>query len=320
MRVQAASAPPASTSPVDARAGPAAESDRRRVGHVRPRRRARRAVRSAGRLGAVTAKSVAVVRVGGQPAAARRGGARRRDVQLGRAPGPGCRRVDRARSPRARSARRARDRVDLGPHVDDYEAAAARAQGCRAIASSRSRSISRARMSKRAPTCSRTRDDSDARRNPGGGRRARRRGARVREAVAERHRHRRDRRRRARRGRDRSHVGQHGDGTHDRRRHARARASVRAVAGCQGPPIKPIALRAVWEVSRAHPGVPIIGTGGVSDGRGRGRDAARRRARGRCRHRDVPRPARTLRIVDELANVVRAHDVARVRDLTGGLQ
>ena len=36
--------------------------------------------------------------------------------------------------------------------------------------------------------------------------------------------------------------------------------------GLSGPPIKPIALRAVWDVSRAFPGVPIIGTGGVSTG------------------------------------------------------
>ena len=36
--------------------------------------------------------------------------------------------------------------------------------------------------------------------------------------------------------------------------------------GVSGPPIKPVALRAVWDVHRAHPGVPIIGTGGVSTG------------------------------------------------------
>ncbi len=42
---------------------------------------------------------------------------------------------------------------------------------------------------------------------------ARRIGAGVREALAERDRHRRDRRRRARRGRDRPHVGQLGDGS-----------------------------------------------------------------------------------------------------------
>jgi dihydroorotate dehydrogenase (NAD+) catalytic subunit len=36
--------------------------------------------------------------------------------------------------------------------------------------------------------------------------------------------------------------------------------------GLSGPPIKPIALRAVAEVARAIPGVPIIGTGGITSG------------------------------------------------------
>ncbi len=38
------------------------------------------------------------------------------------------------------------------------------------------------------------------------------------------------------------------------------------VGGYSGRPIKPIALRCVWEVSRAMPDVPIIGTGGVVSG------------------------------------------------------
>ena len=78
-------------------------------------------------------------------------------------------------------------------------------------------------------------------------------------------------------GRDRAHARQHGDGTRDRRRARARRSSARAAAGFSGPPIKPIALRAVWEVARALPGTPIIGTGGVRDRRGRGRDAARGR-------------------------------------------
>ncbi len=36
--------------------------------------------------------------------------------------------------------------------------------------------------------------------------------------------------------------------------------------GLSGPAIKPVALRAVWEVSRALPGVPIIGVGGIRTG------------------------------------------------------
>ncbi len=38
------------------------------------------------------------------------------------------------------------------------------------------------------------------------------------------------------------------------------------VGGYSGTPIKPIALRCVWEVSQALPDLPIVGTGGVSSG------------------------------------------------------
>ena len=88
----------------------------------------------------------------------------------------------------------------------------------------------------------------------------------VREALAQRHRHRRDRARRARRGRDRAHVGQLGDGIARSTRSARAPRLGAGGGGLTGAPIKPVALRAVWDVARAFPGVPIIGTGGVSSG------------------------------------------------------
>lgn len=38
------------------------------------------------------------------------------------------------------------------------------------------------------------------------------------------------------------------------------------VGGYSGGPIKPIALRCVWEVSQALPGLPIVGSGGVASG------------------------------------------------------
>jgi dihydroorotate dehydrogenase (NAD+) catalytic subunit len=38
------------------------------------------------------------------------------------------------------------------------------------------------------------------------------------------------------------------------------------VGGVSGPALKPIALRAVFEIAQAVPGTPIIGTGGVSSG------------------------------------------------------
>ena len=38
------------------------------------------------------------------------------------------------------------------------------------------------------------------------------------------------------------------------------------VGGYSGPPLKPIAMRCVWEVSRAIPELPIVGCGGVQTG------------------------------------------------------
>ena len=37
------------------------------------------------------------------------------------------------------------------------------------------------------------------------------------------------------------------------------------VGGLSGPAIKPLALRMVWDVARALPGLPIIGIGGIAD-------------------------------------------------------
>ena len=49
---------------------------------------------------------------------------------------------------------------------------------------------------------------------------------------------------------------------------ARARAPRLGAGGggLTGAPIKPVALRAVWDVAREFPSVPIIGTGGVTSG------------------------------------------------------
>ena len=49
---------------------------------------------------------------------------------------------------------------------------------------------------------------------------------------------------------------------------AEQRPALGAVTGgLSGPAIKPIALRAVWQVHRALPDIPIIGSGGVMSGR-----------------------------------------------------
>lgn len=90
--------------------------------------------------------------------------------------------------------------------------------------------------------------------------------------------------------------------------------------GLTGTPIKPIALRAVWEVSRAHPGVPIIGTGGVSSGE----DAIEMLLAGAAAvgvgTATFADPRAPLRIVEEITTWCAANDVGRVRDLIGGLR
>ena len=90
--------------------------------------------------------------------------------------------------------------------------------------------------------------------------------------------------------------------------------------GLSGTPVKPIALRMVNEVARAHPGVPIIGTGGVSTGA----DAAEMMLAGAhavgVGTATFLDPRATLRIVDELKSWCARHGVTRVCDLTGGLK
>jgi dihydroorotate dehydrogenase (NAD+) catalytic subunit len=90
--------------------------------------------------------------------------------------------------------------------------------------------------------------------------------------------------------------------------------------GLSGPPIKPIALRAVYEVSRAHPGVPIIGTGGVTTGV----DAAEMLLAGAhavgVGTATFLEPRATLRIVEELRAWCARQGITRVAELTGAMR
>jgi dihydroorotate dehydrogenase (NAD+) catalytic subunit len=90
--------------------------------------------------------------------------------------------------------------------------------------------------------------------------------------------------------------------------------------GLSGPPIKPIALRAVHDVWRAYPGVPIIGTGGVTTGT----DAAEMLLAGASAvgvgTATFADPRATLRIADELARWCARHGVGKVRELTGAME
>lgn len=90
--------------------------------------------------------------------------------------------------------------------------------------------------------------------------------------------------------------------------------------GLSGAAIKPVALRAVHDVTQAVPGVPVIGTGGISNGR----DAvemllagASAVGVGTATFRD-PRAPR--RILGEVLDWCAAHGVGRVRDLTGAVE
>jgi dihydroorotate dehydrogenase (NAD+) catalytic subunit len=90
--------------------------------------------------------------------------------------------------------------------------------------------------------------------------------------------------------------------------------------GLSGPAVKPIALRVVHDVTRALPGVPVIGTGGVATGV----DAVEMLLAGAvavgvgtATFRD---PRATLRIRDELAAWCGRHGIDRVADLSGALR
>ena len=87
--------------------------------------------------------------------------------------------------------------------------------------------------------------------------------------------------------------------------------------GYSGPPLKPMALRAVMEVATCLPGLPIVGCGGVT----RGGDVVEYLMAGAAAveigtvHFAEPRAAR--RIDRELAKWCRSHGVDRVSDLVG---
>jgi dihydroorotate dehydrogenase (NAD+) catalytic subunit len=90
--------------------------------------------------------------------------------------------------------------------------------------------------------------------------------------------------------------------------------------GFTGPPIKPIALRAVWDVSREFPRVPIIGTGGVATGV----DAIEMLLAGATAvgvgTATFAEPRATLRIVEEIRAWCAANGVTDVRTLIGGVR
>jgi dihydroorotate dehydrogenase (NAD+) catalytic subunit len=90
--------------------------------------------------------------------------------------------------------------------------------------------------------------------------------------------------------------------------------------GLSGPAIKPVALRAVHDVARAHPGVPIIGTGGVTTGV----DAAEMLLAGASAvgvgTATFHDPRAPLRVLEDLLGWCATHAVSRVAELTGAME
>lgn len=92
------------------------------------------------------------------------------------------------------------------------------------------------------------------------------------------------------------------------------------VGGYSGPPLKPIALRCVWEIAQALPSLPIIGCGGIS----RGTDVVEYLLAGASAvavgtaHFAEPRVGR--RILRGLERYCSKHGVRSVRDLVGGAE
>jgi dihydroorotate dehydrogenase (NAD+) catalytic subunit len=102
----------------------------------------------------------------------------------------------------------------------------------------------------------------------------------------------------------------------------RARRPILAndVGGLSGPAIKPLALRMVWDVARACPGVPLIGIGGIAEAD----DAleflvagARAVQVGTATFYD---PTAAERLLDDLTERLAAAGIADVNDLIGTLR
>jgi dihydroorotate dehydrogenase (NAD+) catalytic subunit len=90
--------------------------------------------------------------------------------------------------------------------------------------------------------------------------------------------------------------------------------------GLSGPPIRPVALRVVHDVSTAFPGTPIIGTGGISTGEHAVEMLLAGASAVGVGTATFAEPRASLRILEELESWCASHGVARVSDLIGKLE
>jgi dihydroorotate dehydrogenase (NAD+) catalytic subunit len=92
------------------------------------------------------------------------------------------------------------------------------------------------------------------------------------------------------------------------------------VGGLSGPAIKPLALRMVWDVARALPGLPVIGIGGIADAD----DALEFLVAGASAVQvgtaTFYDPTASERLVDDLARRLAEAGVGDVNDLIGTLR
>jgi dihydroorotate dehydrogenase (NAD+) catalytic subunit len=92
------------------------------------------------------------------------------------------------------------------------------------------------------------------------------------------------------------------------------------IGGYSGRPIKPVALRCVWEVSQALPGLPIVGSGGVASGD----DVVEFLLAGAAAvgvgtaHFADPKIGR--RIIRQLSKYLQRHRIGAVTDLIGAVE
>ena len=92
------------------------------------------------------------------------------------------------------------------------------------------------------------------------------------------------------------------------------------IGGLSGPAIKPLALRMVWEVSRALPGLPIIGIGGISEAV----DALEFLVAGASAIQvgtaTFADPSAADRMLDEVTEMLETANVERVTEIVGTLR
>ena len=87
--------------------------------------------------------------------------------------------------------------------------------------------------------------------------------------------------------------------------------------GVSGPGLGPIAVRAVWEVARAMPELPIVGVGGVHDANSALQLLMAGASAVQVGTANFADPRATIRVLDELASWCDSHGVATIAELIG---